>query len=35
VEESIAGYAAKAKNNTLEMEDMAGGTFTISNGTIR
>lgn len=32
VEESIAGYAAKAKNNSLAMEDMAGGTFTISNG---
>ena len=32
VEESIAMYANKAKNNTLSLEDMAGGTFTISNG---
>jgi 2-oxoglutarate dehydrogenase E2 component (dihydrolipoamide succinyltransferase) len=32
VEESIAGFAEKAKNNTLAMEDMVGGTFTISNG---
>jgi len=32
VEEAIAGYANKAKNNQLAMEDMAGGTFTISNG---
>lgn len=32
VEASIAGYAAKAKSGQLAMEDMAGGTFTISNG---
>ena len=32
MEQSIAGFAAKAKANTLAMEDMAGGTFTISNG---
>jgi len=32
VETSIADYAAKAKSGSLAMEDMVGGTFTISNG---
>jgi len=32
VEKEIATYASKAKNGTLALEDMAGGTFTISNG---
>jgi 2-oxoglutarate dehydrogenase E2 component (dihydrolipoamide succinyltransferase) len=32
VEATIAHFGAKAKANTLAMEDMAGGTFTISNG---
>jgi 2-oxoglutarate dehydrogenase E2 component (dihydrolipoamide succinyltransferase) len=32
IETGIADYAEKAKNNTLAMEDMVGGTFTISNG---
>jgi len=32
VEENIAVFANKAKNNALALEDMAGGTFTISNG---
>jgi 2-oxoglutarate dehydrogenase E2 component (dihydrolipoamide succinyltransferase) len=32
VELAIAGYGKKAKDGTLTMADMAGGTFTISNG---
>lgn len=32
VEKSIAGYAQKARDGSLSLEDMAGGTFTISNG---
>lgn len=32
IEKSIAEYAAKARNNTIAMEDFVGGTFTISNG---
>jgi 2-oxoglutarate dehydrogenase E2 component (dihydrolipoamide succinyltransferase) len=32
VEHNIAAYAEKAKNGTLALDDMAGGTFTISNG---
>jgi 2-oxoglutarate dehydrogenase E2 component (dihydrolipoamide succinyltransferase) len=32
VEHNIAMYAAKAKSGTLALDDMAGGTFTISNG---
>lgn len=32
IEAGIAGYAAKAKQETLTMEEMTGGTFTISNG---
>lgn len=34
VEKSIIHYATKAKNNQLTLEDMSGGTFTISNGGI-
>lgn len=32
VEKSIAELAGKAKTNKLTLEDLAGGTFTISNG---
>lgn len=32
VERNIALYAQKAKDGTLSLDDMAGGTFTISNG---
>lgn len=32
VERSIAMYGQKAKDGTLSLDDMAGGTFTISNG---
>uniref|UniRef100_UPI001F57FDE5 2-oxoglutarate dehydrogenase complex dihydrolipoyllysine-residue succinyltransferase n=1 Tax=Anaeromyxobacter oryzisoli TaxID=2925408 RepID=UPI001F57FDE5 len=34
IEEAIAGLAKKAKDNRITMEDLAGGTFTISNGGI-
>jgi 2-oxoglutarate dehydrogenase E2 component (dihydrolipoamide succinyltransferase) len=32
VEKAIADFATKAKSGTLALEDMQGGTFTISNG---
>jgi 2-oxoglutarate dehydrogenase E2 component (dihydrolipoamide succinyltransferase) len=32
VEQAIAGYGKKARDGTLSMDDMKGGTFTISNG---
>jgi len=32
IEQAIADYGQKAKDGTLTMEDMRGGTFTISNG---
>jgi len=32
VETSISEYAVKAMNDQISMEDMSGGTFTISNG---
>jgi 2-oxoglutarate dehydrogenase E2 component (dihydrolipoamide succinyltransferase) len=32
IEKSIGDFGAKAKAGTMTMEDMAGGTFTISNG---
>ncbi|MEO6040879.1 MAG: 2-oxoglutarate dehydrogenase complex dihydrolipoyllysine-residue succinyltransferase [Croceibacterium sp.] len=32
IEQAIAGYGQKAKDGTLTMADMQGGTFTISNG---
>jgi 2-oxoglutarate dehydrogenase E2 component (dihydrolipoamide succinyltransferase) len=32
VEKSIAEYGKKAKEGTLTVDDMSGGTFTISNG---
>lgn len=32
IEKSIQMYASKAKNNKLSLEEMSGGTFTISNG---
>ena len=32
IEQAIAGYGQKAKDGTMTMADMQGGTFTISNG---
>ena len=32
IEKEIAGLAARAKANTLTIEEMRGGTFTITNG---
>lgn len=32
IEKSIIDYATKAKDNSLTIEDITGGTFTISNG---
>ena len=32
IEKAIANYGKKAKDGTLTMDDMKGGTFTISNG---
>jgi 2-oxoglutarate dehydrogenase E2 component (dihydrolipoamide succinyltransferase) len=32
IESAIANYGKKARDGTLTMEDMKGGTFTISNG---
>jgi 2-oxoglutarate dehydrogenase E2 component (dihydrolipoamide succinyltransferase) len=32
IEQAIANFGQKAKDGTLTMEDMRGGTFTISNG---
>jgi len=32
IEKTIAAYGAKARDGKLEMEDLTGGTFTISNG---
>ena len=32
LEQSIVGYVEKIKNNRLELADLEGGTFTISNG---
>ena len=32
IEQAIAGYGKKAKDGTLTLEEMQGGTFTISNG---
>lgn len=32
IEKDIADFGARAKEGTLTMEDMSGGTFTISNG---
>lgn len=32
LEQSIIGYAVKARENKLSIEDITGGTFTISNG---
>ncbi len=34
VEKSIADYGARAKKNRLKVQDLQGGTFTISNGGI-
>jgi 2-oxoglutarate dehydrogenase E2 component (dihydrolipoamide succinyltransferase) len=32
IEQAIAGFAEKVRTNRLAMEDLEGGTFTISNG---
>ena len=32
IEKEIAGLAGRAKNNTLTIDEMRGGTFTITNG---
>lgn len=32
IESSIGSYANKARTNTIGLEDLSGGTFTISNG---
>lgn len=32
IESGIAGYAAKAREGKLDMNDLSGGTFTITNG---
>jgi len=32
IERSIQGFVQKAKDNTLTLEDLRGGTFTITNG---
>ena len=32
IEKTIGDFGARAKNGTLKMEEMKGGTFTISNG---
>ena len=32
IEQAIISYAAKANDNTLSLEEITGGTFTISNG---
>ena len=34
IELKIADYAGRAKNNTLQLEELQGGTFTVSNGGI-
>lgn len=32
IEKAIGAYGQKAKDGTLSIEEMTGGTFTISNG---
>lgn len=32
IEQAIGAYAEKARNNKISMEDLSGGTFTVSNG---
>jgi len=32
IEKAIAGYASKARDGTIGLEDITGGTFTITNG---
>ena len=34
IEKTIAGYGKKARDGQLKIEDMQGGTFTITNGGI-
>ena len=32
IEQAISIYADKARNNKISLEDLKGGTFTVSNG---
>ena len=32
IEQAIAGYATKARDGTISVDDLQGGTFTITNG---
>ena len=32
VEQSLAGFAVKARENKISLDDLTGGTFTVSNG---
>ncbi|RKO97840.1 hypothetical protein CAUPRSCDRAFT_9758 [Caulochytrium protostelioides] len=32
IEQAVAGFGAKARANAITLEDLAGGTFTVSNG---
>ncbi len=32
IEREIAGYAARAREGTIGIEDLTGGTFTLTNG---
>jgi 2-oxoglutarate dehydrogenase E2 component (dihydrolipoamide succinyltransferase) len=32
IEQAIAGYVEKAQNSSLSLDDLRGGTFTITNG---
>jgi 2-oxoglutarate dehydrogenase E2 component (dihydrolipoamide succinyltransferase) len=34
IEEGIAHFSNKARNNKISIEDLSGGTFTVSNGGI-
>src|SRR3989338_1325880 len=34
IEEAIGNYSTKARNNKIALEDITGGTFTVSNGGI-
>ena len=34
IEKAIAGFAAKAREGTIAVDDLQGGTFTITNGGI-
>src|SRR4029077_8879571 len=34
IEKTVAGFAAKAREGTISVDDLRGGTFTITNGGI-